>query len=124
MNLLIEYETAIAGTAYALCIPFLVVSWRYAVGIRDALFKNALPFMWINCAVITALFILAIAPVDVVEEDWDNVGGDLFAALVYGWQAHTWYRIWKNHDDDTWKKRRRRWAERIESLGRLGPVTE
>lgn len=123
MTFLIEYEAAFASLAFGLMIAFLVGHFRYHMGIRDALFKDMLPFMWALCAAVSALELLTQATVDVVQGDTWSVALELFNAGIYGYWSYRWFHIWKNEGDDTWKKRRRRIAEKIALVsGRLVPV--
>lgn len=124
MTLLIEYELAINSTVTGLMTMFLIVQWRDAMfGIRDALYRNMLPFMWVICAVVAAESVFVSGPLDFIDDKPLEVAFDAAMAAVWSAVGVQWYQRWKNSDDDTWKKRRRKIMEKIEALnGRLVPV--
>lgn len=106
-----------------LATVFTVVHIRWLWKIRDALYANMLPFMWC-IAVLVALTEVAIwGPGNALEGDFLGASSSVLFALIWSVWARSWYRRWKDSDDDTWKRRRRRVSERIELVaGRLVPV--
>ena len=123
MTFLTDYYLAAVSLLTGLCLVYVVMDLRYVWGVRDAAYRNMLPFMWIIAAGVAALHVLWFAPLQVAEGEPLEVGLDLFFAALFAWNAHRWYRIWKDADDDTWKRRRRRLAERLALVGdRLVPL--
>lgn len=122
MNLEAHYYGLLA-VYDALCLVLL--AWMIAQTLRPKhpFVLNLLPFMWIFAAAI-ALFQLAIfGPVNINHGDTFSAIWSIATGLTYSWISWRLYRMWKNSDDDTWKKRRRRIVEKIQQIeGRLVPV--
>ena len=123
MVMLEEWLPAVRMTVLPLVMLCLVVDIRLTIyKIRDALFKNLLPFMWVLAALASSTGLLS-AAVDVRDDEIWNAIVDMVSALIWAHWTRIWWRLWKNDKDDTWKKRRRRIVEKIELVsGRLVPV--
>lgn len=87
-------------------------------------FRTLLPFMWLAC-----LVLVVSGPVYLTTgwlEDHTVSGWILICSLInlfYIRESREWYRYWKNSDDDFWKKKRKRAADKIrEVAGKLVPT--
>lgn len=124
MNFLIQFYPAIDSATIALMIVFLVVQWRDAfMRIRDALYWNMLPFMWVIAAALVGEEVFISAPVHLATGVAWKVVFDAVTATIWAIVGVQWFKRWRNSDDDTWKKRRRKITEKIQQVGdRLVPV--
>lgn len=107
----------------AVCVVLLAWMIARAFQPKHPFVLSMLPFAWVFAAAI-ALFQLAIfGPVDINRGDAFSAIWSIVVGLIHSWISWRLYRMWKNSDDDTWKKRRRRIVEKIQQIeGRLVPV--
>lgn len=84
---------------------------------RPNWYRALLPFTWVACLFVGVRNLFVAGPVEVVDENFHMLFLVLLNAVLYSRFAFLWYGFWKESDDDYWKKKRKRIAEKIKEVG-------